>query len=792
VGAALFSSLEAGDLWTLADSKKEFLLVPIHSPLTGKYLPVILEPYVRGVVKFAAISSYLISVTDATLPPGFGFAIIDQDGVVQFHSDAARNLGETLVNRIQPSSHLRSAIDERDAVAFDAQYLDGPVRMHAAPFRRIRGCPWTLVTWYDLQERERFLATVFGLSMCSILVYLLYLTVLCVALYAATRALRVRQGKRDESYPRYLPTRDNLPNLLVLVLCYSVLGIVFIFIIRSHSGMLVKFAILFVPVVVAIATWIIMGVTAARVPRWIDRSRAAPFAFVLAISCAALLLGAFPALGFTELCWEHISLPHTDPDAERDARGAQIRSLPHTVRDADGVTLRERYVRDAQIRLRRSLHGRRRSITEEVQTVRSGDCDLKSLRLHEKLDRYDLAFNGGADGGLTESVDVRNRHPVKYSAAGGWNWQVKDASGDDTSDWLVMRRTHGFEDPKESQDERLVTSQLPRFPFRWPRALGALAVGALVICLTVWRTLFHRFQWGHKMPAEVSAVTALVPGCNKLVLAHPWQDAGGLLASGVDAEVCSVVEALATDGWQAGGNAFVIITGLEGGLRSRDEADRTRKMLEGLLNLPHKTVILISAANPVLWLTEGAAGETDISRGVYPVGELVRWLSALSGFVVESLCELLDQPLTVQRCHLLWGRCSAREKLVLWHLVKYGLPNPKNNSALDSLIQRGLVGRRDTRFYVVNKDLADFVRSDLPRREVEALFPPDADNAWRGLRWVLIYTFILIFVVIVFSYVEWWGSPVVRVLTVGGAALPIFKTAFDILPGLGKKSGISA
>ena len=784
VGPSLFSRLQARDLWTLADHQdRKFLLAPIHSPLTGKYLPVILKPYdvikeppdVRAGVKFAAISSYLISVTDATLPPDFGFAIIDEDGVVQFHSDAARNLGETLVNRIQPPAPLRRAIHERDAVAFDAQYLDGPVRMHAAPLRKIRGCPWTLVTWYDLQERERFLATVFGLSMCLIIVYCVYVIVVCVVLYAATTVLQM--GQSDEWHRLYLPTVDNLPNLLMVVLCYTVLGCVYIAIIRSHDVVLLTVSILVVPFVVAIVTWIIVGVTIRPVPQWIEHSKIAPFTFVLAISCGAVLLGALPALSFAELCWEQIS-------------------PPRTIQDSGGVTLRERYVRDAQIRLHRSLHDRRHSIKGELLTVTGADGGLVTERLGSNLDRYDLAFfnvdKSGAGGGLTGPADGRNQRPVRYSASGGWTWQVEDGRDKDTSDWLVMRRSPGFEDPEETQDERLVTSPLPRFPFRWPRALAALGVGALVICLAVWRTLFHRFQWGHEMPADVGTVRELVPGCNRLVLAHPWQDAGGLLASGIDAGVCSVVEALATDGWQAGGGAFVIITGLEEGLRSREAASRTLRMLEGLLSLPDKTVILTCAVNPILWLTEGTPGETHMSGGAYPVGELARWLSALSGFVMGSLCDLSDQRLTARRCHLLWRCCSAREKLVLWHLVKYGLPNPKNNSALDSLIQRGLVSRRDTRFYVVSKELTDFVRSDLPRREVETLFPPDADSAWRGLRWVLIYTFILIFVVIVFSYVELWGSPVVRVLTLGGAALPILKTAFDILPKLGRKSVISA
>jgi hypothetical protein len=279
------------------------------------------------------------------------------------------------------------------------------------------------------------------------------------------------------------------------------------------------------------------------------------------------------------------------------------------------------------------------------------------------------------------------------------------------------------------------------------------------------------------------------------VLTPPWQDGGAFFAS-PDAKVFPITEALAIDDWHGMASSFVIITGLEEGLRSRELATRTLAMLEALLAISNKTIILMSAVDPFSCLMDHDGGQTGLSD-VSSTREWLRWLSVLNAFARESLYTSALHRLTMRDCHLLWRCCSAREKLVLWQLVKFRLPNPKNNSALDSLIQRGLVSCGDTRFCIISDDFANFVRSDGPRREVQALFPPDSDSAWRGVRWVFIYMAIMAVAVVSFTLVDSWEwQPVMQILAVGGAvggaAFPVLKTAFEILPGAGKKRTSSA
>jgi hypothetical protein len=225
----------------------------------------------------------------------------------------------------------------------------------------------------------------------------------------------------------------------------------------------------------------------------------------------------------------------------------------------------------------------------------------------------------------------------------------------------------------------------------------------------------------------------------------------------------------------------VIITRIEEGLEDKESAGRTLKVLEDLLTMPHTTVILISGADP-----EALALELNPEKN-----DLARWLRVLNSFAKESLYQSLESNLPPAKCQLLWRSCSSREKLALWQLAKFGLPNRRNDEALDRLIQRGLVIHKETGFHISGPTFADFVGSDLPAMEVAVLFPPDVDNAWRGLRWVLIYSFVLLLGVAVFSVVELLGSPAAGLFTLGTTAIPLLKVAFDLLP-LGAKSRSSA
>lgn len=96
----------------------------------------------------AALAIPMISLIDPVLAPGFGFAVIEDDGPgrVLFHSDWARNTLEQFFPETNFDRRLRSAVQARRAELLDIQYWGRDYRAHVSP---IAGLPWSLVTFYD-------------------------------------------------------------------------------------------------------------------------------------------------------------------------------------------------------------------------------------------------------------------------------------------------------------------------------------------------------------------------------------------------------------------------------------------------------------------------------------------------------------------------------------------------------------------------------------------------------------------------------------------------------------------
>lgn len=145
---------------TLKSSKKHFWIQPIYSLTTGENsvvlsmkstVPQVSDPD-QPVV--AALEVRLPSVTDAGVPPGMGFAVIDQEGQVLFHSDSRRNLRENFFEETDHDGRLRQAVFAHGADQFDGRYWGKDRHFHIMPlFRSITEPPdvhWSLVTYWDL------------------------------------------------------------------------------------------------------------------------------------------------------------------------------------------------------------------------------------------------------------------------------------------------------------------------------------------------------------------------------------------------------------------------------------------------------------------------------------------------------------------------------------------------------------------------------------------------------------------------------------------------------------------
>lgn len=94
----------------------------------------------------SAIESELLSLIDPVLPPGYGFAVIDKNGRVQFHSDSERNLRENFFEEIGNDEEITSSVFSGASAYANVTYTAERLRMLVTP---MEGTPWMLAVFVD-------------------------------------------------------------------------------------------------------------------------------------------------------------------------------------------------------------------------------------------------------------------------------------------------------------------------------------------------------------------------------------------------------------------------------------------------------------------------------------------------------------------------------------------------------------------------------------------------------------------------------------------------------------------
>lgn len=141
---------------------QKFWIEPIFSRTTGGNAAVLSvksrvssEGRNPGRPIVAGLEVKLPSVTGAAVPPGLGFAVINQEGDVLFHSDARRNLRENLFEETDRDGRLRQALFARATSQFSGRYWGKDRHFHIAPlfsedeFDEPSDVSWSLVTYWD-------------------------------------------------------------------------------------------------------------------------------------------------------------------------------------------------------------------------------------------------------------------------------------------------------------------------------------------------------------------------------------------------------------------------------------------------------------------------------------------------------------------------------------------------------------------------------------------------------------------------------------------------------------------
>lgn len=184
---------------TALERARHFVVQRIYSRADGSRTLLVAIPRRDDQGNFAGIfaaSSALRSLAAAIRPPLLGFAVIDdQSGTVLFHSNDDNSLQENFISEIGSGSELATALRARARETLSAGYHGNDHRFTVRP---IEGLPWTVVTFYDIDQAT---TPVYSAAILSALAYIGYILAMAV-LVAFVIVLLVMFGTRGRWQPQ--------------------------------------------------------------------------------------------------------------------------------------------------------------------------------------------------------------------------------------------------------------------------------------------------------------------------------------------------------------------------------------------------------------------------------------------------------------------------------------------------------------------------------------------------------------------------------------------------------------
>jgi hypothetical protein len=148
---------------------------------------------------------------------------------------------------------------------------------------------------------------------------------------------------------------------------------------------------------------------------------------------------------------------------------------------------------------------------------------------------------------------------------------------------------------------------------------------------------------------------------------------------------------------------------LEHSLDDADDRLKMLRLLESLIYQHKRTVYVAAARDPIAQLRELTERRPD-------GGEMARWIRVFCLFHQQDIalepgngCE--------QQARAIWASCSTSEQLALRQLADEDLVNPHSEAVVAQLMRRGLV-RHDRRLQIVDGPFRRFVMQVMPADEV--------------------------------------------------------------------------
>jgi hypothetical protein len=170
----------------------------------------------------ASLTAQPLSLVDPILPSGYGFALLDETGLVLFHADKTKNTHENVLQESEWSKQLYAAtFGHSTQRSLTIKYLGKDHQVRVMPVPGVSQAQWSLVVYRDLASVRTL--NLQSMTMTSMLLLaILAIPAIAIAIWSAIR--------RPQFAPEWLwPNQARLGTYLYQVVVYTLLIILFLF-----------------------------------------------------------------------------------------------------------------------------------------------------------------------------------------------------------------------------------------------------------------------------------------------------------------------------------------------------------------------------------------------------------------------------------------------------------------------------------------------------------------------------------------------------------------------------------
>jgi len=799
------------------------------SPNTGRFYTVIAAPYApsrkrtpSSSLTVQALAIRPMSLVNPLLPPSFGFAVLERNGRVLFHSDVVRNLSENFIQECKDPSIVQAALFSESPQHVDLVYSGKDRRALLTKITGLAHEPLTLVVFHDVDlDRTVDLAIVL---IVSVLLGLYTSAILVGALFDILRSAK---------YPPKLvwPCRATSGHYVLIAAANSLLVFTFL---GFYSGLWELSLLGFTFAVVLVGILVTFGLPAVTMPRilagWLERCEPYfRFTYVMAVVSVLAVATVVPTFGFFKFAH--------DAASELATKREQLSLLEAWLVREDRV----------------SSHSHDLWAPEWI-----------TQRHDENLDRYEAVPTGPI-----KYSDLSRRRDVPDLSANGPQGEAHEHYLFDeylaTATTVFPANQLGremrmlpFEDVTASEFHAQF-SELPSQIFRvvrnnqsvtasftaWPNGglSGRWALLALLMFLVGWwatlltRSIFPQEDQSFAPLGRLDQVNWKTSGeitANTLVLTEAESGISSPLAGIAEVEYVDLRVGLEHPSWTLSDEQKIaILDHFDFNMNNRHSNLLRLQLLEHLLYKEGRRVVIGSSIDPVEYLSQGDS--EILADNAQEAAELLRrWQLVMSSFhsvafkdpdqqAFDKAFEQIDHEgtkSTVERlahwikeeCNhtlylralglklltrvksgetrdlgqlrdeaearadsyyaALWSTLTPSERLVLYQLGRDGWANPMNDRAIWQLRRKGIVLASPV-LRIMNETFRLFAIKAQDRKEIDNWERQEKESTWRTLKFSLLTIVIALAAWLLYAQKDLFQSAVGYVVALGAAVAAI-------------------